>query len=593
MTALAPRGRAWSIGWGPAAVAGLAALIILVHGRALPSGLFMDDHAHFRQLRDCDWSLAGLTAACRLELVGGVIDLWWLPETTLRFFRPVAFGFMKLAYELSGWRPSALHAASLAWHLLNCTLILILLRRLGTVAWIAWSAASLFAIHPAHVGTVQWIACQTELMVTACLLGATLCFAQFRNWFPRDNHATPMAGRRACALASVLLFALALGCRENAAALPFLLALIDLCARRRAPRTAIVVYAALAAVLVTYSVVRTVSLGGTALPPRPYVISPGEPDFIRFVFDKFWYYLLGQYFLAPVVPIGGLPYLQGHPRLFYGLAAFALLLILLGAIMSRRGTRWVGPLWLVGFTLPLLPVFASPHHLYLPGVGWAITAAALFSAIAGPAAGAATHARWPRRIITGAAALLLAGVFGAGSYYSGIALAAGQGVERALVEEIATTPGGLHDGDTLYVANMPMIAHYARLAVEERTGRRNLRVVPLTWAPRLLGLVGTDVQTELAWVDERTLEMRVDGDRYFGGPIGQLLREVTGRDLPDAVDRRAVAGVRARVLARDADGVKALRFDFSQPLRNPGVHLFWGSRTRWACPVRPSEAAKQ
>ena len=34
-------------------------------------------------------------------------------------------------------------------------------------------------------------------------------------------------------------------------------------------------------------------------------------------------------------------------------------------------------MWLGGFLLPVLPAFESPHHLYLPGVGWAVAAGLL------------------------------------------------------------------------------------------------------------------------------------------------------------------------------------------------------------------------
>src|SRR4030095_14791751 len=83
---------------------GLIGLIAGLHGRSVTHGLFLDDHAHYKQLRECDWSLRGLTDACRLDLVGasGYIDLWWLPDVTLRFFRPVAFALMKVTYTLSG-----------------------------------------------------------------------------------------------------------------------------------------------------------------------------------------------------------------------------------------------------------------------------------------------------------------------------------------------------------------------------------------------------------------------------------------------------------------------------------------------------------
>ena len=567
------------------AVALLAGVIFAVHGQALGLGLFMDDHAHFRQLQECDWSLSGLTAACRLELIGGTIDLWWLPNCTLRFFRPVAFGLMKLTYTLTGWSPAALHAASLLWHLLACTLLMVLLRRCGLAAWLAWAMAALFAIHPAHVATVQWIACQTELMVAALLLGATLCFARFRGWpgFAPDADTGP-ASRLGWAAGSIVLFGLALGCRENAVMFPLVMAVVEPWVWRRRTRAVLVVYATLGALLVGYLAVRAFALGGAALPPRPYVFPLGDPDFPRYVFDKAWYYLLGQFLLIPCVPIAGLPYLREHAVAFYGLAAgVGLLVIGVCVRYFRRPPGLVGPAWLIGFMVPSLPVFASPHHLYLPGVGWAVTLglALHWLGTRGPAAG-----RWSGRLRLAATWLLLAvmgAVFARGATWVGLTFKTGCQIEECLVEEIAAAPSGLKDGDTLYVANLPLVGHYARLAVEERTGLCDLHLVPLTWAPRILGPV---TPAELTWIDDRTIEVRVADDRYFSGALGRVVQEVTGGDVPDEADRSADLGFCVVVLQRDADGIIALRFTFERPLSDAGLHLFWGSRARWAFEVR-------
>ena len=114
-----------------AAFLSLAALIAVSHGRSLRYGLFMDDYAHFRQLQECGWSIGELAAACRLELVGGILETWSMPDITLRFFRPLAFGLMKLTYSLCGWSPGVMHVASLVWHLAVTLLLMSLLRRLG------------------------------------------------------------------------------------------------------------------------------------------------------------------------------------------------------------------------------------------------------------------------------------------------------------------------------------------------------------------------------------------------------------------------------------------------------------------------------
>lgn len=566
----------------------LGGLIALLHGPAVRAGLFMDDHAHFRQLRECDWSLAGLTAACRLELVGGTIELWWLPPTTLRFFRPVAFGLMKLTYTLTGWSPAALHVASLAWHLATCVLLMLLLWRLGAARWLAWAVAALFAIHPAHLATVQWIACQSELMVTAFLLAALLCFARFRGWPGFVPDAAPLAAKAGIgwAVASVAFFLLALGCRENAVMFPLVVATGEIVVRRRrAVRRGGTLYAVFGVLLLVYFAVRASLLGGAALPQRPYVMPPGDPDFARFVFDKGLYYLLGEYLLIPCVPIGGLPFFEARPLMFYGLAAFVVLIVLLVCLRWGKGLPGLmGPAWLLGFMLPVLPVFASPHHLYLPGIGWAVT---MMLALRGVGARSPTMAGVVARLRRPAmwtCVLALGALFGAATFCFGLAFQAGHGVEDCLAEEIAAAPSGLQDGDVLYAANLPVLGHYARLAVEERTGRRNLRLIPLTWSTRLLGPA---TPTALTWIDDHTIEVRVAGDRYFGGVLGLLVREATGHEIPAEVDRTRDLGFRVRVLERDAAGISALRFEFQRPPVHPGIHLFWASRTRWAYEAKP------
>ena len=44
------------------------------------------------------------------------------------------------------------------------------------------------------------------------------------------------------------------------------------------------------------------------------------------------------------------------------------------------------------------------------------------------------------------------------------------------------------------------------------------------------------------------------------------------------------------VLEEDHEGVSALRFTFDEPLSKRGVHLFWGSRVRWALELEPDFA---
>lgn len=576
--------------WG--AVLLLAVLIGGMHGRSVFYGLFLDDHAHFKQLRECGWSLRELVDACRLELVGGVVDYWWLPDVTLRFFRPVSFAVMKLSYTLTGWSPAALHVLSMLWHLANCAMLMLLLNRLGARPLLALGVAALFSIHPGHVATVQWIAVQTELMVTAFLIGATLCWARYRGWWGEPPAGPHLAG------GAIVLYALALGCRENAIMLPAILLIGDWVTLR--PRGLRVFDARwwvpgliVAALTAGYLALRTTMLGEASLPPKPYVIGPGDAGFVRFLVDKTCYYLLGEFLLVPIIPFGGVRYFREIPAWFYGLTATVLVLPLLCVLLSRRRPAvWLGFAWLLLFMLPVLPAFESPHHLYLPGIGWTIFAMLLFQLGAGAAQPGESRVAMVRHSIAWTFGVGFGCLLGMVSYFSTLATDVGQTVEDLVADEVCSAEPPIRSGETVYVFNLPILAHYLQLSIEERLGVEDVRVHALTWSTRVLG---NRTPSELRVVDDRTLEVEVADDRWFAGPLGHLVAEANGRPLPVDIGRPVVrpefrveridAGGAGDGGSAGADGIAALRFVFAEPLTRPGVRVFWGSTERWACPV--------
>ncbi|KKM80902.1 hypothetical protein LCGC14_1335250, partial [marine sediment metagenome] len=105
-----------------------------------------------------------------------------------------------------------------------------------------------------------------------------------------------------------------------------------------------------------------------------------------------------------------------------------------------------------------------------------------------------------------------------------------------------------------------------------------------------LGVLGgrNGAATELIRVDERTMEVRIKGEGYFSGPLGRLARELRGDDglLQPGKSARG-AGYTVELLERNEHGISALRFTFDEPPGRDGVHLFWGSRTRWAFEIQP------
>lgn len=556
------------------AVLWLCVVVLAAHVRSLWFGWFMDDYAHFTQLRAAGWSIGDLAHACRLELVGGLLEIWWLPDCTLRFFRPLSFGAMKAVYTLFGWDPLPAHAASLCWHALNCTLLFALLRRFSLTPLAAAAVATLFAIHPGHVATVQWIAAQTELMVTASTLAALHCWGAFRGWWGEAASRVPAA------LGTLACYVLALGCRENAIMLPCVLAVSEIAAPARRRGQALLVLLALAILAAAYLLARSHYLGGAALPPRPYVIPPSDPDFLRFVFDKACYYLLAEYLAYPCVPIGGLPYLREHPWLLY--APAALLACALSTLVWRQRATvpgWLAPACLFGFMAPVLPAFESPHHLYLPGVGWALTLGLL--AQQSPE-GRTERARFSV-VVRNALTLVTAAFFAVATHISSLSLETGHAVEQRVIAEISGAPTPPKSGETIYVVNLPIVAHYVKLGVQEKLGVRDLRAIALTWSPRLLGLVAG---TELTQRAAQSIEI-VTKSPYLAGPIALLARQANEGELPYRVGVPLVrAGYRVTVLEADDQGIRRLRVDFDAPL-GAGTHLFWGSQARWATQLAP------
>ncbi len=595
-----------------------AALVGVGHAWSISGGLFLDDHAHYKQLRAGDWSYRSAVAASRLGIVGDVMDLWSRHEAGLRFYRPVAFWIMRLEYTLVGWRPAGMHVFSLLWHWLCAMLVgAIAWRLIGRRAWAA-VAAGLMAVHPGHVVTVYWIACQTELMATAFLLAATLCYARYARWWPRE--AAPDRSRNAPsaswpALAgALLLFAMALGCREHVILWPAVILVGDFalraCRRRRIPA-----YVAMAVVVVAYLAARHEALGGFPLPGRPYLVRPGDPGFVRYILDKFIYYMIGLFAYVPVLPIGGTDYFSRHPGTFYGTFAGAVAGV--GVILAASPRRrWLLlPLaWATMFFVPLLPVFASTHHLYLPGAGMAWLLAAGLATLAGtvraPCTAAACAAEprvggeEPSRLRVGldaddrpgpagrrVVAATLAGLHLIGFAFLcwafGWAYRASTRVEDIVVRDVLQSQQGprpIRDGDHLFFVNVSMLAYYAVPAIENQTGLRGLRGHILTFSPWLLRMekAGT-----LERVDDRTIVVTAPpGEPYFAGVAGRAVRTIMGFERPFQTDDRLAGPLfNVEVLDADAAGVRRLRFRFHKSLASPDCHLFFGSPTRWAYPL--------
>lgn len=565
----------------------LAAAIAAVQGPAVRHGLVLDDYNHRAELRDGNWSLESLVAASHLGGEDRRVAMWWQDEADQYFFRPVAFLCLRAAYVLGDWQPWSAHLASLLWTLVGGMLVVVLADRLtGHLGW-ATLAGVLFVLHPNNAMTVRWVACQNQLMATAFLLAGVLLFARSARWTWRCGEEAGRSGRRGLTLLGALAcFVLALGCRENAVAFVPIVVAGDWLLRPGRLRGRWPIYGALMAVVLAYLILRTAMLPDWRMPGRPYAYPLGHPGFARFVIDKFVYYVLGVCAYVPIVGFSGLQTMRANPAAFYGVFAVIAGLCLVAVRWLAVRPAFVFALCIIVFPLlPVLPVFASSHHLYLASVGSTL---AVVMVLAGLSKSVGRWAAPRRRRAARGAIGILAGlnvlVCVAGNVIHDTAMAGFVAAGLLPVREIELLGRPLKPDDRLFFINLPMLAFNCMPAIEERAGVEPLHGVALTFAP---GLMRMKRAGRIDRVDERTLRVRLEEPGYFSGLAGASMLEAIGRAGPFAVGETFTAeDFTVTIVEADEEGIYAMDFAFEYPLWDTRYHFLLGSPVFSAYPLR-------
>ncbi len=291
---------------------------------------------------------------------------WWASQPGIR-------PLLKLSYALNRASPFGLagfHAVNLLIHLGNTLLVAALLRGLAAPgqrdaahARAAWIAAALFALHPVQTEAV------TYLSGRSTALAALFALASLVAW----QRGLDAPARRHWPLLSLLLFGLALLCKEYVAVLP--LALL-LCAAARSPLDAAVLrraagHAALvaAALLAALAVPRYRVLLETSLATRE--LGANLATQARAVF-----YLVGQMLWPATLNADpALPARAGFDTGALACAALIAAAIVLGALaLRRRQAAGFALLWFLLWLAPtnsLLPRLdvANDRQLYLALIG--------------------------------------------------------------------------------------------------------------------------------------------------------------------------------------------------------------------------------
>jgi tetratricopeptide (TPR) repeat protein len=135
-------------------------------------------------------------------------------------YQPLSLISLGLTTEVFGFNPWPHHAFSLLLHLANVLLVFLLVRRLAASDRIGLFAAACFALLPAHVEAVAWIASRKDVLYAFFYLLGLLAYLRYRE--------RPTAGRYAAVGACLVLSSLSKG---MAVAFPLSLLAVDLLVR--------------------------------------------------------------------------------------------------------------------------------------------------------------------------------------------------------------------------------------------------------------------------------------------------------------------------------------------------------------------------
>ena len=102
------------------------------------------------------------------------------PQVGGDYYRPLFLLWFRLNHAMFGVNPVGWHLTTVLCHVAATYLVFRLVHRLAASPWIAFSAATLFALHPVHIESVAWVSGVTDPLLAIILLGSFLAYLRFR-----------------------------------------------------------------------------------------------------------------------------------------------------------------------------------------------------------------------------------------------------------------------------------------------------------------------------------------------------------------------------------------------------------------------------
>jgi tetratricopeptide (TPR) repeat protein len=298
------------------------------------------------------------------------------PSTVGGYYQPLAMISIMLDYPRAG-RPDNLrpfHETSLALHVANTGLVILLLHALFGSPWAAVIAGLIFGLHPMNVESIPWVAERKTLLAAFFALAGLGVWVRYAR-----------AGNRAAYAGALLLFALALLSKPTTTPFPVLLLLLDVWPLRRllpprgvpAPSAGRVLLekAPFFALAVVSAVVTVVSQHRTAEVVRPDEYPPYAiplvlcHNIVFYLYKLVWPAHLSGFYEIPQ------PFGLSQPPVMIGLVGTILLLAALGASLRRTRAWATGWLFFFAAIFPTMGVIgftaaiAADRFVYLPMIG--------------------------------------------------------------------------------------------------------------------------------------------------------------------------------------------------------------------------------
>ncbi len=290
---------------------------------------------------------------------------WAFTSGSVANWHPLAWISHMLDVELYGARPFGHHASSVLLHAANAVLLFIVLRRMTGALWRSAAVAALFALHPARVESVAWIAERKDVLCALFWLLGMLGWARYAE--------RPSVARYGWV---ALAHGLALLAKPMAVTFPFALVLLDYWPLRRArplgrllaeklPLFAL----SLGSSVVTYLVQRA---GGSAeawaVFPLPVRLAHAPVAYLRQLGKLLWPDDLGPLYPHPGMALGA-------GEVAVACAALAAITLATLALARRRPFALVGWLWFLGTLVPVIGIVQvgyqgfADRYTYLPSIG--------------------------------------------------------------------------------------------------------------------------------------------------------------------------------------------------------------------------------